>query len=170
MCFGSSENYWSSFAAATLPFPPRLTGLLKDSRKIIKNRRETLVNLNSSIREMNRDEHNPSMPTLLAPWFHTWGIRTRKGKKIVGPRYLLESWLTHRLSEWREHKPKDMLHLGDRARVRMGRSVVIILKLCTGSQCSLLNQRMKDWLWSQLDPNVNTVRWIRNHIIILRYR
>ena len=128
MYFGSSENYWSSFAAATLPFPPRLTVLLKDSRKIIKNRRETLVNLNSSIREMNRDEHHPSMPTLLAPCFHTWGIRTRKGKRIVGPRYLMESWLTQQLSEWREHKPKDMLHLRDRARVRIGRSVVNYFK------------------------------------------
>ena len=132
MYFGSSENYWSSFAAATLPIPPRLTVLLKDSRKIIKNRGETLVNLNSSIREMNRDE---------ALCFHTWGIRTRKEKKIVRARYLMESWLAHRLSKWREHKPKDMLHLRDRARVRMGISVVNYFKAL-----------YRITTWSQLDP------------------
>ena len=43
MCFCSSEKYRSRFAAATLPFPPRLTVLLKDMRKIMKNRRDTLV-------------------------------------------------------------------------------------------------------------------------------
>ena len=107
MCFSSSENYWSSFAAATLPFPPRLTVLLKDSRKNIKNRRKTLVNLNSSNPEMNRDKHHPALPTQLALCFHTWGILTRKGKKLVRPWYLLESWLTQRLSEWRKHKHKE---------------------------------------------------------------
>ena len=128
MCFGSSEKYWSSFAAATLPFPPRLTVLLKESRKIIYNRRETLVNLDSSIQEMNRNKHHPAIPTQLAPPFHTCGIRTRKGKNIFGPRYLMVSWIMHRLSEQREDKPKDMVHLEDRASVRMSRFVVNYFK------------------------------------------
>ena len=40
----------------------------------------------------------------------------------------MESCITHRLKEWREHNPIDMLHLGNGARVRMGRSLVNYFK------------------------------------------
>ena len=43
---------------------------------------------------------------------------------FTGPRTLMEGSLTHRMGQWRETKPKDMLHLEDIARIRMGKTCV----------------------------------------------
>jgi len=38
----------------------------------------------------------------------------------------MEGWLTHRMGQWRETKPKDMLHLEDKAiRIRMGKTTIV---------------------------------------------
>ena len=120
----SGELYQGSFAAATLPFPPKITVIKDAHRKIVNDRKDLMISLTSMIREFNRSgNHYPVIPTRLAPCFHTWGIRTKKSStSFTGPRMLMEGWINHRLGSWRETKPKDMLHLDDSVRIRMGKT------------------------------------------------
>ena len=124
ICFGNNNAFWSSFAAATLPFPPKLAAFDGENRKLRKNHIETLVNLTTKIRVMNQYDNHPTIPTHLAPCFHTWGVRIKKHTKITGPVNLMEHFANHRHSSWREKKPSDMLHLSDHLRLKMGKSVV----------------------------------------------
>ena len=103
---------------ATLPFPLKITVIKKDHRRIVNNCRDLMVSLTTKIRESNRSDIHPIIPTRLALFFHTWGIRTRKSPHFKGPK-------THRMGQWRETKPKDMLHLEDKAiRIRMGKTCI----------------------------------------------
>ena len=36
----------------------------------------------------------------------------------------MEDWITHRLGSWWDTKPKDMLHLDDSVRIRMGKTCI----------------------------------------------
>ena len=108
----------------SLPFPPKITVIKRDHRKIVNNRKELMISLTTKIREFNCSDTHPIIPTRLAPCFHTWGIRTKKSSHFTGPRTLMEGWLTHRRGQWRETKPRDMLHLEDNARIRMGKTCV----------------------------------------------
>jgi len=78
-----------------------------------------MISLTTKIREFNYSDTHPIIPTRLAPCFHTWGIRSKKSSHFKGPRTL-----THRRGQWRETKPRDMLHLEDNARIRMGKTCV----------------------------------------------
>jgi len=120
----TGDIYQGSFAAATLPFPLKITVINRDHRKIVNNRKELMISLTTKIREFNCSDTHPIIPTRLAPCFHTWGIRIKKSSHFTGPRTLMEGWLTHRRGQWRETKLRDMLHLEDNARIRMGKTCV----------------------------------------------
>ena len=121
---GTGDIYQGSFAAATLPFLPKITVKENDQRRIFNNRRDLMVTLTAKIRESNCSDIHPIIPTRLAPCFHTWGIRTKKSSHFTGPKSLTEGWLTHRMGQWRETKLNDMLHLEGNARIRMGRACI----------------------------------------------
>ena len=112
----------SSFAVSTLPFPPKLVKFDAETRNIQTNYIQVLIDLTTSIRELNRMDAHPMIPTHLASCFHTWGMRINRHPRIIGPVNLLEYVSTHRLPLWRELKPKNMLHLNDHLRLKMGRS------------------------------------------------
>ena len=107
----TGDIYQGSFASATLPFPPKITVINRDHRKIVNNCQELMVSLTTKIREFNCSDTHPIIPIRLAPCFHIWGIRTKKSSHFTGPRTLMEGWLTPRRGQWRETKPRDMLHL-----------------------------------------------------------
>ena len=113
----------SSFAVATLPFPPALAQLPEDKFRVQGNITEDLKTLNFSIRDLNM-EGSQSMMVEKAPTFHTWGLRSLPAKKKVGPRNLMELLPQHRQKDWREERPENQIHLNDRLRLRMGRAVV----------------------------------------------
>ena len=123
------DETWSSFAVATLPFPPKLVKFDAETRNIQSNYIQTLIDLTTSIRELNRADAHPMIPTNLAPCFHTWGMRINRHPRIIGPANLLEHVSTHRLTLWRELKPKDMLHLNDHLRLKMGKSAIEYFKV-----------------------------------------
>ena len=85
---------------------------------------DLMVFLTSQIRESNCSDIHPIIPTLPAPCFHTWGIRTKKSYHFTKPKTLMDGWLTHRMGQWKETKPKDMLHLKNNARIRMGKTCI----------------------------------------------
>ena len=99
------------------------------SRNIQSNYIQILIDLTTSIRKLNRADAHPMIPTNLAHCFHTWGMRINRHPKIIGPVNLLEHVSTHRLILWRELKPKDLLHLNDHLRLKMGKSSVEYFKV-----------------------------------------
>jgi len=129
ICLGENSAYWSSFAAATLPFPPQLVSLCEEDRKLKHNYRDTLVNITTRIREMNRGDKHPHIPTDMAPCFHTWGVRIMQHSKVIGPANLMENFADHRLVSWKGTKPKQMLHLSDALKLKMGKSIVTYFKV-----------------------------------------
>ena len=107
----------SSFAVATLYFPPSLTALPEDNYTLARDDRTTLIrDLNFRIRELNLRGEQP-MDVRRAPTFHTWGLRSIRAPR--GPRYVMEALPSHLESEWRERRPADQLHLSDRTRLRI---------------------------------------------------
>jgi len=83
------DETWSSFAVATLPFPPKLVEFDAETRNQTKsstnlkgnpmwniqsNYIQILIDLTTSIRELTKADSHPMIPTNLAPCFHTWGI------------------------------------------------------------------------------------------------
>ena len=75
----SGELYQGSFAAATLPFPPKITVIKDAHRKIVNDRKDLMISLTSMIHEFNRSgNHHPIIPTRLAPCF----IPGESGRKI----------------------------------------------------------------------------------------
>ena len=66
ICFGDNSAYWSSLAATTLTFSPQLVSLCDEDRKLQRNCLNTLVNITTRIREMNRSEKHPHI------YQHTW--------------------------------------------------------------------------------------------------
>ena len=58
------------FAAATLPFPPQLVSLCEEDRKLKHNYWDTLVNITTRIREMNRGDNHPHIPTDMGCSYH----------------------------------------------------------------------------------------------------
>ena len=129
ICFGDNSAYWSSFAATTLPFPPQLVSLSDEDRKLQRNCLNTLVDITTRIREMNRSDKHPHIPTYMAPCFHTWGVRIKQHSKLTGPANLMENFVDHRLVSWKGSKPKRMLHLTDALKLKMGRAVVEYFKV-----------------------------------------
>ena len=123
------DETWSSFAVATLPFPPKLVKFDAETRNLQSNYIQVLIDLTTNIRELNRADAHPMIPTNLAPCFHTWGMRINRHPRIIGPANLLEHVSTHRLTLWRELKPKDMLHLNDHLRLKMGKSAIEYFKV-----------------------------------------
>ena len=114
----------SSFAVATLPMPPKISVLASDDHNLSDDLTRDLIELNSSIRQLNLED-SQGKNVCLAPTFHTWGLRSsRRPSKGVGPRNLLENLPSHLPGDWREEAPEDQLHLSDKVRNRMGKSCV----------------------------------------------
>ena len=117
----------SSFAVATLPFPPCLSILPEDLHTRVKmNATESLKSLNNTIREFNRQNADGPIDVSRCPLFHTWGLRSVRTSRpdINGPRVLMEYLPAHNPAAWRERRPHDQLHLSDRTRLRMGKAVL----------------------------------------------
>ena len=117
-------NEHSSFAVSTLPLPPCMTKLTKDSYK--STRRDLtseLIKLNGLISEFNK-ETMQTMQVERAPRYHTWGLTSVRVPRTVGPRNLLEAMPSHAHQDWREGRPSNQLHLSDGVRLRMGKASV----------------------------------------------
>ena len=110
----------SSFAVATLPFPPCLS-ILPDDRhtRVKRDATEALKTLNTLIREFNRGNSNDVVDVSRCPLFHTWGLRSVRSSRpdINGPRAIMEYLPAHNPAAWRERKPQDQLHLSDSTRL-----------------------------------------------------
>ena len=50
--FGNNNDFWGSFAATTLPFPPKLVAFNAENRKLQKNFIDTLVDITTKIRKI----------------------------------------------------------------------------------------------------------------------
>lgn len=95
ICFGDNNAYWSSFSAATLPFPPKRAALCDDDRKLQHDYLDTLVNITTRIREMHRSDNHPTIPTHIVPCFHAWGVRIKQHSQVIGPANLMENLADH---------------------------------------------------------------------------
>ena len=130
------SGHLSSFAVATVPFPPMMTVMPGESRRIYNNKLLIMVDLTTGIREMNRNGVNPITGLPLGeyntPTFHIWGREGGAEDKLIGPRNLLETISDVRDKEWREDNHDRMLHLSDKARIRMGRSCIKYFKVLYG--------------------------------------
>ena len=49
--------------------------------------------------------------------------------KVIGPANLMENFADHRLVSWKGTKPKQMLHLSDALKLKMGKSIVTYFKV-----------------------------------------
>ena len=82
-----------------------------------KNKLVDLFNLNEWIKKFNQNNGNIAVPN-----FETWGAR--KTTKVLADGSCWE-FKTHRWNEWRQSEARgDMLHLGDKNRIKMGRSIL----------------------------------------------
>ena len=121
----------SSFAVATLPFPPCLSILPEDQHTRVKrDATDSLKSLNTLIRNFNRENAGGVIDVSRCPLFHTWGLRSVRTSRpdINGPRHMMEYLPAHNPAAWREQKPQDQLHLTDRVRLRMGRAILRYFK------------------------------------------
>ena len=85
--------------------PANFTNYLQDMKE-----------LNSWIKFYNRENGRTCTPS-----FHRFGVRTTKVRAGHGTTTIQ----THQLSQWRQSEPvRDMVHLNDVWRIRMGRSVI----------------------------------------------
>ena len=50
--FGNNNDFWGSFAATTLPFPPKLVAFNAENSKLQKNFIDTLVDITTKIRKI----------------------------------------------------------------------------------------------------------------------
>ena len=122
----------TSFAVSTLPLAPSISKLDGDSYRLAKpNLTQQLIALNDDIMSLNV-EPGQTMPTYSAPRYHTWGLRSTRTPKSIGPRNLLESMPAHAHEDWREKCPKNQLHLSDEVRLRMGRAAIKYFKSIYG--------------------------------------
>ena len=113
----------SSFAVSTLPLAPIISWLPKDNYvNEHRDHTEDMITLNHAIRELNAEPGQPTY-TKWAPLYHTWGLRSIRAPRELGPRRLLEALPAHQLNDWREQRPRNQLHLNQKVRSRMGRAV-----------------------------------------------
>ena len=118
------KNPGSSFAVATIPLPPCMSKLPEDLYKLTRpDMTERIVDLNDEIMQLNR-EPGQAMEVHRAPCYHSWGLRSKKLPREVGPRNLLEAMTSHSHQDWREARPIDQLHLSDDVRLRMGKAAI----------------------------------------------
>lgn len=123
-----ANNGECTFAAATLPYPPKISALPAEEREIQTNRFETLSKITDFIREMNRNNVSTD-PTprgsYNAPTYHTWGMKTTHADpNVYGPRNRMESMVGYRQPQWREEKYEEMVHLDNKSRLRMGKAAI----------------------------------------------
>lgn len=109
----------STFAVATLPFPPMLTTLPMDTHKVQRNMSAVLTELTDEFIKFNNSSWQ-QLPVTYAPKFHTWGL---KGSNLADTG-ASGKLVMHRRGQWREQLPEKMLHLNDAARLRMGRACI----------------------------------------------
>ena len=118
----------SSFSVSTIPMAPSITRLEQDTYALHKsNLTEKMIELNDRIIEFNESSEQ-SMPTTWAPRFHTWGLKSIKIPRMIGPRNRLEAMPAHAVEDWRERRQANQLHLDDKVRLRMGRAVIKYFK------------------------------------------
>lgn len=109
----------NTFRVSSLPLPPSLSRLAGDKRPEVKvDHTDELIKLNEGIKKMNLERAQPLQAPV--PMFHSWGSSVLPKTKHDN----IKVRKNHRMSEWRENTPNKMLHLADRVRIRMGRSVV----------------------------------------------
>ena len=105
----------NEFSVAPLINPPKLCWFPDNGREPpeYNNRLEELYSINAWIKDLNTRNNVVGLPS-----FQTWGIRSWKdwsGRVMT----------THRWNEWRSSEPnEDKLHLSDKMRAKMGKSVV----------------------------------------------
>lgn len=105
----------NEFCVAPLINPPKLCWFSDNGREPpqYNNRVEEFYNINAWIKEFNSRNNIVGVPS-----FQTWG--TRSWKDWSG-----RVRMTHRWNEWRATEPdSDKLHLSDKMRAKMGKSVV----------------------------------------------
>ena len=113
----------SSVAICTLPFPPSMSLLPNDQYRNSRDLTDDIRELNFLIRDTNESLDQP-MPVHYAPLFHTWGLKSTRPGRLIGPRNIMELLPSHRQQDWRERRPANQLHLCDRLRLRMGKSIL----------------------------------------------
>ena len=104
---------------ATLLNPPKLVWFAGNGSPPTNftNRLQDIKDINSWIKFYNIENGR-----LFTPCFHRFGVRTTRGRIGDGP---LTSIQSHQFSQWRQSKlTRDMVHLNDRWRVRMGQAVL----------------------------------------------
>ena len=113
----------STFAVSTLPLAPIISWLPQDNYvNRHRNMTDDLIELNNSIKELNSlPGHHVSAEW--CPQFHTWGLKSSRVPRTIGPRGLLEALPAHQPNDWREQQPRNQLHLTDKVRRRMGKAV-----------------------------------------------
>ena len=113
----------STFAACSLPLPPKISWLPEDNyENNLRDLTDDIIELNYSIKELN---NSPGQKDSVrwCPQFHTWGLRSARGPRQVGPRRLLEALPAHQQNDWRESRPRNQLHLNQKVRGRMGKAI-----------------------------------------------
>ena len=118
-----------TFAAATVPYPPKISALPAEQRELETNRFDTLSKMTDFIRELNRNkvdtDHSIPRGSYNAPTYHTWGMKTvHADPNVYGPRNRMENMIGYRAPQWREEVYEEMVHLDNKSRLRMGRAAI----------------------------------------------
>ena len=122
----------NTIGISTLPFPPKMSVIPSDKRRIRGNKFEELSYLNDQIMNLNETLKLPSFPSAFVPKFHTWGLQTTKAPTKIRPRNKLAHTTGHKIQGWREEELRNMLHLNNHLRLKMGKSCVSYFKVLYG--------------------------------------
>ena len=109
----------NSFSVATILNPPKLVWFPDNGPAPPghHNRLVELAEINGWISDFNQSNCKEAVPR-----FQTWGVRSSYKVLQDGSKW---DFKTHRWNEWRQTEPDDdKLHLADKMRVKMGKSVV----------------------------------------------
>ena len=109
----------NELVVATVLNPPKLVWFAGNGPppSDFNNHLKDIMELNSWIKFFNSENGR-----ICTPSFHRFGVRTTRGRLGGGP---LTSIQSHQFSQWRQSEPtRDMVHLSDRWRVRMGQAVL----------------------------------------------
>ena len=120
----------NTLAVATLLYPPQLAWFADNGAypyQSYHNQIEKIDWLNTAIKE-----DNTASGIIYAPSMHTFGVRTDKKKwKDRYGQVRVRHVKSHRWGEWREQDKSRMLHLNNKIRVKMGKTVGRYFAICT---------------------------------------
>ena len=115
----TAQDKQNELVIATVLNPPKLVWFPGNGTppSSFTNHLKDIMELNSWIKFYNTENGR-----ICTPSFHRFGVRTTRGRLAGGP---LTSIQAHQFSQWKETEPtRDMVHLNDRWRVRMGQAVI----------------------------------------------